>query len=471
MENMDKKKILIICVSIVVFILAVFGIKKVFFDRKNLNDEMALAMRRKPKVQVFKARLADVIQDVKFVGNIRANNQVVLRSEIEGVIKAIHFEEGGNVFKGDLLISMDDSLAIAKRNEIVARLEHAKAEYMRGKSLGQGKYMSESEIFKRKTEMISLEAQAELANIELSKYKIYAPFDGKVGLRDISIGEYVQRGKELLNLVNDNPLEVDFRVPEKEISNINQGEEIIVLLDSTGTEYTGVVKAISPMADKTSHAFMVRGSLDDHDGLYPGQFVDVKVITQENRSAILVPETAVIKSEDGEYVFRIVDNTAFKTDVITGPYQQDGEVEIVSGLVQGEEVVVSGHQQIGDGRQVEVIGSGKNNGGINSVVSDALKNDNSNNKNEKQSTSSDATTEKVAEQKVVDNINTDNAKSSQKNENNESVGLNNADTKENSDQSVGGEQNNNIKSEEVANTDKKSDEKSEIKNNNEERSN
>lgn len=383
MENIDRKKVITILISIVVVVSAVFGVKKVFFDKKQLENEMALAMKRKPKVQVFKARLGEVMQDVKFVGNVRANNQVVLKSEIEGVVKTIHFEEGGAVFKGDLLISLDDSLAIAKRNEIVARLEHAKAEYMRGKSLGQGKYMSESEIFKRKTEMISLEAQAELANIELSKYKIYAPFDGKVGLRDISIGEYVQRGKELLNLVNDNPLEVDFRVPEKEISNIIPGEEIVILLDSTGAEYTGIVKAISPIADKTSHAFMVRGSLDDHEGLYPGQFVNVKVITQENRSAVLVPETAVIKSEDGEYVYRIVDNTAFKTDVITGPYQQDGEIEIVSGLLQGEVVVTSGQQQIGDGRQVEIIGAKKDEKSMDSVVSDALNTGNKKNTEDK----------------------------------------------------------------------------------------
>lgn len=352
-----KKKVLISMAVVLCCGCAGYALLPKLFSNGIVADNNKSNNSKKKKVQVFTVKATDIEKKSKFLGHIRANSQVVLKSEVDGIIKTVSFEEGSTVYKGDLLIVIDDSLAAAKYKEILARLEHAKAEYSIGKNLGKNKYMPEMDILKRKAEMEALEAQAEISRIELSKYKIYAPFDGKIGLRNISVGEYLTRNKEIVTLINSDPLCVDFKVPEMEISSIQKGQSFVLKINDNKNEYTGVIKAISPVSDRANHSFVVRGVIDENDGLlFPGQFASVVVDTEQTESAIMVPESALIRDDSNYYVFKVVEGVALKTIVTRGTYESNGDVEILTGISDKDVIIINGTNSVSDGSRVDVIG-------------------------------------------------------------------------------------------------------------------
>ncbi len=361
MKQFDKTKILICCAAVLCLIVAIITVKKC--TSHNYKDAPFVQKTPKhpgkiksPKVEIAKAKIGEVELYINCVGNLKPNSQVVIRSEIEGIIKTIHFTEGTDVTKGQLLISFDDSLAVAKYNEILARLTHAKAEFERAKGLQAKKYISDSEVFKREAEMKSLAAQSEVAKIELSKYKIYSPMNGRIGLIDIAPGDYVQRGSQLASIVNDTPLEVEFRIPELQLANVSVGQTIIITTENNPSEYYGTIKAISPISEKSSHMVIARAVLDDHDSnIVSGQFANVKIITEHSDKATLIPETAVMRTNGEDFVYRVVDGVALRTNVVIGTFQQKGNVEVLSGIFPGDTVVTKGHIRVQDGQPVKIV--------------------------------------------------------------------------------------------------------------------
>jgi len=266
MEQQTKKKILITSAIVGIVAVTMVAFKKCSTHHYKDAPYVAkvsknpLKMKR-PKVEVGKAKIGTVDVFVNCVGNIIPNSQVTIKSEIEGIVKKVNFEDGTDVSSGQLIVSFDDSLAIAKHNEILARLAHAKAEYERAKGLQEKKYIAESEVFKREAEMKSLAAQAEVAKIELSKYKIYSPMDGRIGISQVDPGDYVQRGSQIVAIVNENPLEVEFKIPELQLANVAKGQTVIITTENNPTEYYGTISAINPLLPKSSNKILFNSSL------------------------------------------------------------------------------------------------------------------------------------------------------------------------------------------------------------------
>lgn len=324
----------------------------------NLDGGAAQATEFRPLVEVKKLKLTNIRKRLRFVGNIKPNEQVILKSEVDAVIKSIHFFEGQNVQSGDLLISFDDADAKARVNEIEAKYLNADAELTRAKGLVKGKYISESELSKKDTEKKAFFAQLEQAENYLHKHKVYAPFSGRVGLKEISIGEFINRGRDMLTLVDETPMKVDFKVPEMMIHKVRVGQYVTVNVDGVMDDFTAVIRAIDPVGDKTSHSFVVRAILDeDVDsetyGIYPGQFARVSLINDGEQKAIMISEGSLVRSGESESVYRILDGAAILTEVIVGE-NYDGEVEILGGLSEGDLVVINGQERIRDGIKVRM---------------------------------------------------------------------------------------------------------------------
>lgn len=347
-----------ILASFVVFFLAI----AVYFARglfsKSIDAASQGGLDSMPLVEVQKIRLTNIQKALKFVGNLKPNEQVVLKSEVDAVIKGVHFFEGQEVKSGDLLISFDDAAAIAQTEEVVAKYMNAKAEYEMTSKLAKNKYISESELNKKEAEMKAYYAQIKVAKNNLEKHKVYAPFSGKVGLKEISIGEFMNRGRELLNMVDETPMKVDFKVPEMLIHNIRVGQYVTVTVDGVDSDFSAVIKAVDLVADKSSHSFIVRAVLDDGIdsetyGIYPGQFARVKLINDDEQKAILVPAGALVRSGDSESVYRVMDGAAIQTEVIVGD-TYEGLVEIIGGVSDGDLVVLNGQDRIRDGMKVRI---------------------------------------------------------------------------------------------------------------------
>jgi membrane fusion protein (multidrug efflux system) len=170
-----------------------------------------------------------------------------------------------------------------------------------------------------------------------------APFSGQVGLREVSVGEYVNAGQELVTLVRLDPIEVDFSVPEGALSQLSRGQKISITVDgSPNDRFGGEVVAIDPSIDVNSRSVKLRAQIANPDGrLRPGQFAQLILQDEANAKGLLVPEQALMQAGEERFVYTVVDGAAKKTVVKTGA-RVPGKVQVVEGLKAGDVVITAG---------------------------------------------------------------------------------------------------------------------------------
>lgn len=350
-----KKKGIIIGVSVAVAAALLISYK---MANNKTEEEIQDSL---PMVTVEKAELGSVIRYINAIGTLRPYNSVVIKSEVNAVISKLFFHEGAEVNKGDLLIELDDKGAKAALMEAEAAYRKAKSEYDPVEKLADRGVMAKVNRDKLKAEMDMCAAKVESCKNVLEKHRITAPFEGVVGLREISEGQFVSPGNELVKLVDCNPLKVDFKVIEADIKNIYVGQEVKVLVGGDQSEeFSGKIIAIDPESDRISHSFNVRAILDmsaeitnEFPALKPGRFVSVKIIPDESQKGILIPESCLEKIGDDYYIYRLVEGIAVRTLVTLG-MRKKGYVEIITGLNEGETVITAGQQNVLDGRGVSI---------------------------------------------------------------------------------------------------------------------
>lgn len=342
-----------------IFVLVVLIIIMLLY--KIFNRERANVPNSLPPVTVAKAELGSVIRYIDAIGTLRPYNSVVIKSEVNSVISKIHFTEGATVQKGDLLIELDDAAARASLMEAEAYYRKAKSEFDPVEKLAGRGVMARVNRDKLKAEMDVCAAKVESCKNVLQKHKIIAPFEGIVGLKEVSEGQFVTPGNELVKLVDCNPLKVDFKVIEADIRHVYVGQEVKVLVGGDKTqEVSAKIIAIDPESDRISHSFNVRALLDVSEEiaesfptLKPGRFVSIKIIPDESQKGILVPESSLEKIGDDDYLYRIIEGIAVRTLVTTG-VRKNGMIEIITGVNEGETIVTSGQQGVLDGRGVSI---------------------------------------------------------------------------------------------------------------------
>lgn len=304
-------------------------------------------------VEVAEVAVAAADQGIIAVGSLQSNESVVISAEIPGRIDRIGFAEGEASTGGTELIGLDASVLRAELDRAEANRVLHLANYKRAEALLKDKAISERE----RDEAFALwqldEASVRLAKAQLDKATIRAPFSGTLGLRQVSLGDYVQPGQPLVNLEDISKLKVEFRIPEKFSAQVKTGQKVALSSDAyPGRPFEGKVYAIDPLVEAKSRSLVVRGLLDNRDGLLrPGQFVQVNLTVDTREGALFVPEQALITQPKSRFVFKVVDGTAQMVPVQTG-VRQKGWVEVTSGLAAGDVVVTGGHQKIGPGSPV-----------------------------------------------------------------------------------------------------------------------
>jgi membrane fusion protein (multidrug efflux system) len=310
-------------------------------------------------VEAVRVESASMPQTITAVGSLRSDESITVRPEVAGRISAILFNEGQRVAKGATLVKLDPSINEADVQQARANLKLAKSKFDRATDLAKSNFISGQAKDEAENNLRVAEAALQLAEAKLAKTEIKAPFGGMIGLRSVSIGDYVKEGADIVNLEAIDPLKVDFRVPEIYLKQVQVGQTLQVTLDALPDKgYDGRVYAINPLVDATGRSIVIRAQVKNADtALRPGMFARVRLITADRQDALVVPEAAIVPQGEEQYVFKVVDGKAVRTKVAVGQ-RREGKVEIVSGLAPGDVVVSAGQIKLRDGVPVAVAGTG-----------------------------------------------------------------------------------------------------------------
>ena len=313
---------------------------------------------KQPPVAVEAARVAatPLSDQVTAVGTLLSDEAVTISSEIAGRLSKINFEEGQRVEKGAALFDLDDSVYRAQLADAEAKLKLAQQTYDRTSQLFSSKYATAQSADEASSNLAVTTASVELARVQLERMKIVAPFSGIVGLRRVSVGEYVTPGQALVNLEAIDPIKAEFRVPEKFLPAIAVGQPIRIRVDAfPDSNFEGKVYAIDPRIDVAGRSLLVRALIPNNDQrLRPGLFARVTVILQLKEDALTVPEQALVPEGADQFVFKIDAGKAKMTKVVIGT-RREGRVEILEGLAKNDQVVTAGQLKIRDGSAVTVV--------------------------------------------------------------------------------------------------------------------
>jgi len=308
-------------------------------------------------VEAAKVTVVAMPQTITAVGSLRSDESVTLRPEVAGRISAIGFQEGQRVAKGALLVQLDGAVPAAEVQQARANLTLAKSKFNRAVDLAKSNFISGQARDEAENNLKVAEAAVAVAEAKLAKMAIRAPFAGIIGLRLVSMGDYVKEGADLVNLESIDPLKVDFRVPETYMRQIAVGQTLSVQLDALpGKTFEGKVLAVNPLVDAAGRAIVIRAVVRNQDtALRPGMFARVRLITRDAQNALAVPEQALVPQGDAQYVYRVVEGKAVRTKVEVGQ-RRESKVEVVNGVAKDDIVVTAGQLKLRDGATVVFTG-------------------------------------------------------------------------------------------------------------------
>jgi membrane fusion protein, multidrug efflux system len=309
-------------------------------------------------VEVAKIAAADFSDEASAVGNLKSNESVVMRPETPGRIAAVNFKDGAIVGKGAVLVALDAAVQEAELQQARANLTLAQSNHKRNQELLEKKFVTAQALDNSAATLKVQEAAVQLAEAKVGRMRIKAPFNGMVGLRNVSVGDYVKEGQDLINIEDISTLRVDFKLPETYLGRVVKGQVVEVSTDALpGEQFKAVLDAVDPMVDQNGRAISSRARLDNATGrLRPGMFVRVRLLFGERKNVLMAPEQAIVPGAQPT-VFKVVDGKAVVTKVRLG-VRRAAQVEVIDGLAAGDIVVTAGQLKLRDGAPVRAIGEG-----------------------------------------------------------------------------------------------------------------
>lgn len=315
-----------------------------------LVSHSALAQRPAMPVEaaVIEPRLLEV--DTQLVGSLLADEETLISSEVAGRLSGIHFTDGQPVKAGARLFTLDASIERAQLERARASAELAQTEFQRAEDLLSRNAGSANVRDAARATLRINQAEVQLAEERLAKMTLTAPFDGVLGIRRVSPGDYLTPGQALVVLLANNPMRVEFRIPEVLITDVAEGQDIEISVDALGgRKFSGKVITLAPQVEVSGRSLLVQAVLDNQEGiLRPGMFTRVRLILDRVENALLVPEEALVPEGRSQFVFRLVDGVAEKVQVTLG-HRMRGQVQITEGINPGDVVVTAGQMKLRPG--------------------------------------------------------------------------------------------------------------------------
>ncbi|QAT88040.1 RND family efflux transporter MFP subunit [Corallococcus coralloides] len=298
------------------------------------------------------------------VGTVLALRGVTLSAELPGVVNDIRFENGASVKKGQVLVQLDTSseqaqLAGAEADAELARLTRERAEKLNAQGANT---QSDLDAVRAR----ALQSSATVAHLKslIAKKTIRAPFDGRIGIRQVELGQLVSPGNPIVSLQSSTPALVEFQLPQQALAQVKQGQKVRLRVDVfPGESWEGDLTTINPEVELSSRNVRMRATVPNADGrLLPGMFVSVEVLSDASEQVVAIPATAVLFAPYGDSVFTLAEgkDAAGKTALLARQqFVRLGErrgdyVAVTSGLKPGQTVVSSGVFKLKNGMAVVV---------------------------------------------------------------------------------------------------------------------
>jgi membrane fusion protein (multidrug efflux system) len=328
---------------------------------------------------VLEERLVEVVEVIpktlsytlSAVGSLKTPENVIISTKKGGIIEKILVKEGDRVKKGQVLVQLDDvdaklqvERAEARVKEIEASLENSQTTLSRYRRLLESKVVPQQTvddlILKVKADEARLtlaKAELNLAKQNLLDYQIVSPIEGIINLKIASLGEYVNVAPkdEILTIVQMDPLDLEFFIPEIWVGKIRLGSRVQFTVKAFPNEnFSAILQFISPTADPSTRNVKMKATVTNSNyRLKPGFFVNVSLPTGSNPNALVIPESALFSQEGKFFIYIVKDGIAHRREIETGQ-RLEGQVEILKGIQRGERVVTAGHEQLSEGMKVRI---------------------------------------------------------------------------------------------------------------------
>jgi membrane fusion protein (multidrug efflux system) len=306
-------------------------------------------------VVVAPIRRATVTEQVETVGTARAREAVTVTTRVSGIVAAIHFAEGQRVRAGDVLVELDRTQLVAEMDQARAALDDARQQLARARQLRASQAVAEARIDQLEASTRSAEARVRQMQARIEEAKIVAPFDGVVGIRQVSLGALVPPGTVVTTLDDVSRMRIEFAVPEVYVARLRQGMTVLAGSAAFGTRrFEGTVTVVDTRIDPGTRALRLISEFPNDDGaLRPGLFLNVTLTVASRADGLVIPEDAIDPVADRAYVYAVRQGRAQRVEVRLGA-RLPGEVEVLSGLNPDDQVVVRGLQRLRNGIAVQV---------------------------------------------------------------------------------------------------------------------
>jgi len=287
-------------------------------------------------------------------GTVMPSKEVALKTEASGKVTQLPLEEGAKVKKGQLLLKVNASELEAQLKQKQNREKLLKQKLTRKKSLLEKEGISQESFDETKTELESTKAQMELIRAQIEKTEIRAPFDGKLGLKHISIGSYVSPSTKVISLIQKQPVKIDFSIPGEYAKYIENGQPIKFSVNGIDSNLSAKIFAIEPAINIDTRTMEVRAIYPNPQGkVVPGTFAKIKLNLSTVNDALMVPSMAIVPELQGKKVFLYQSGKSKPQPVKTGQ-RTNTQVQVKEGLSPGDTVITKGVQKLRPGATVYI---------------------------------------------------------------------------------------------------------------------
>ncbi|MCG3111177.1 MAG: efflux RND transporter periplasmic adaptor subunit [Candidatus Manganitrophus sp. SB1] len=332
---------------------------------KAMGDAAAQQVMPPERVNAAEVREEQWQPRVSSVGTVMAVQGTVVRAEAEGIVREIAFDAGAVVKAGDLLAQLDADIEQTQLRSAEAAAELARLSFKRAKELIESDGISQAQYDSAASNLKQADAQLDNIRAVIAKKTVRAPFSGKLGIRQISVGQLLQRGSPVVSLHSLDPVYVDFSLPQQQLSDPVEGLKVAVASDAFPKQsFGGKITAVNPEIDPATRNVRVQATLANPGGrLRPGMFVSVEMILARSEKVLLIPATAVVHAPFGDSVFVIEEGPAgpggAKPLVVRQQFvrlgaQQGDFVVVTEGLKIGERIVSTGVFKLRPGMAVVI---------------------------------------------------------------------------------------------------------------------
>lgn len=343
---------------IILFIIALLIASKFIFFSKSESKAPAAANAKGKTLAVnyYVVQSETINTEVFTTGRIGAFNQVDILPEVSGKVVRIFLKEGETVKKGDLLVKLNDRDLQAQLQKLDSQLKLSEQKFDRLKKLIAINGISQEELDVQETEIMGLKADQAYINAQIEKTNIVAPFDGVIGLKNVSEGAFVSQSTPLVSLVQMRPVYVEFSVPEKYNENFRKGIPVTFSSENTVKTETNTasIYAVEPRVDEMTKTIRARAIYDGRAQFYPGSFVKVFARLGKVNDALMIPTQAVVPTLKGQKVMvsraGVADEVMVKIGVRT-----DEKIQVLEGLNVGDTVITTGLLSVKKGTELKLI--------------------------------------------------------------------------------------------------------------------